>query len=634
MSKFLLIVTCAISFSSIAGDTKYPVSDIPEEMTRGMYAVIRDKEVRFEINSINSSTLYYRIAITILNSNAKSSANEVIWYDKLRTIKSFRAVSYDAAGHVIKKLRQNEIRDQSAYDGFSLFSDGRLKIADLSQGTYPYTVEFEYEIEQKLLYSIPDFYLYTDDEISVQKSTYSIVYPVGLKPRVKLFKIDEPKIEAVEDKLAMAWRFENIRPEKFEKMGPDFQKVGPNILAAPVDFEFGGYAGKMDTWENFGKWQAKLNEGRDVLTDATKGLVRQLTRDVKTPEEKARVLYEYLQNKTRYVSIQLGIGGLQPFEAKVVDQTGYGDCKALSNYMVALLKEAGIKSYYTTIMAGKDADEVVTSFPSDQSNHIIVAIPSKNDTLWLECTSQTNPFGYLGSFTGDRYGLMITEEGGKLVRTVSYPAEQNLEIRSANVSVQINGDAIAKIRTTYSGLQYENDGLSFVLDNSYDDQKKWIQEKTKIPSFDINSFSMENMKGKVPSASVTLDLTMRRYASVSGKRIFLAPNLMNRSTFIPEKLEKRKTNIVLKTPTIDIDSIHYTLPEGIYPELIPEPVEIQSRFGEYQASYKVDDKGLLYIRRLKMNKGEWSAESYSELIDFFKAISKSDNSKLVFLSKT
>jgi hypothetical protein len=155
MAKFLFFVTCAISFSSIAGDPKYPVSDLPEEMTRGMYAVIRDKEVRFEINSVSSSTLYYRIAITILNSNAKSSASEVIWYDKLRTVKSFKAVSYDAAGNVIKKLKQNEIRDQSAYDGYSLFSDGRLKIADLSQGTYPYTVEFEYEIEQKtsLFYS-------------------------------------------------------------------------------------------------------------------------------------------------------------------------------------------------------------------------------------------------------------------------------------------------------------------------------------------------------------------------------------------------------------------------------------------------------------------------------------------------
>ena len=70
--------------------------------------------------------------------------------------------------------------------------------------------------------------------------------------------------------------------------------------------------------------------------------------------------------------------------------------------MVAMLKEAGIKGYYTIIMAGKNAPEVIPDFPNDQFNHIIVAVPNNRDTLWLECTSQTNPFGYLGHFTGDR----------------------------------------------------------------------------------------------------------------------------------------------------------------------------------------------------------------------------------------
>ena len=636
MKRLLILIGTIVSFSSAAKDEpKYPVTGISEEMKKGMYAVIRDHELKFELNAINSSTKYYRMAITILNPKAKNYASLIVGYDKFSTIRFFKGTVYDAAGGVIKKLKQSDVYDQSAYDGVSLFSDARLKKADLSQGTYPYTVEFEYEISYKRLYDIPDFSLYHDDEISIQRQKYSIIYPQELTPRYKLFKVEEPKRIMLENKKeAMEWVFENTLPEKFEKMGPDPQYVIPNIKAAPVDFEFGGYAGKMDTWENFAKWQADLNRGRDVLSEETKQTIRELTKNATTTEEKTRILYEYLQSKTRYVGIQLGIGGLQPFEAKTVEETGYGDCKALSNYTVALLKEAGIKAYYTTIMGGDYAPAVDANFPSDQSNHIIVGVPNQKDTIWLECTSQTNPFGYLGNFTGDRYGLMITENGGKLVRTPTYTAEQNSQSRTADVFIEMTGDAKAIVKTIYQGLQYENGNLNFILDNQFDDQKKWVQSNTQIPSFDINSFSIKSVKNRIPEAIVTLDLTLKRYASVSGKRIFITANLMNRSTFIPEKAENRKTSIVRRMAYIDSDTIHYHFPDGLYPEFLPESVNLKSRFGEYEVRYKMDDKGLTYIRRIRMNKGEFPPDSYQELIDFYKSISKADNTKIVFMSKT
>ena len=183
-------------------------------------------------------------------------------------------------------------------------------------------------------------------------------------------------------------------------------------------------------------------------------------------------------------------------------------------------------------------------------------------------------------------------------------------------------------------MQYENDNLHFTLNNQYDDQKKWIQETTDIPSFDINSFSISDHKSKIPSAIVKLDLSLKRYATVSGKRIFITPNLMNRSTYVPEKVEVRKTNVVRTTTYTDLDTIRYHLPEGIYPEFIPQPAKINSRFGEYEALYKLDQGSLLYIRRVKMNKGVFPPESYQELVDFYRGIMKSDQTKLVFMSKT
>ena len=145
---------------------------------------------------------------------------------------------------------------------------------------------------------------------------------------------------------------------------------------------------------------------------------------------------------------------------------------------------------------------------------------------------------------------------------------------------------------------------------------------------------MRNKKDKVPSAVVTVDLNLKRFATVSGKRIFMTPNLMNRSTTLPEKLESRKTNVVTRSAYVHMDTINYTLPEGIYPEYLPAPVNLRTRFGEYEASYLLDQGKLIYVRKLKMNKGEFPAESYNELVEFYRSLSKADNAKMVFLSKT
>lgn len=635
MGKLVAFLILGTISSVLGADPKYNVNAIPADLKEGMYAVIRESESDFYINDRSHAAHHVRLVITILNSKAKQYASLYVGYDKLTKIESLKAAVYDADGNAIKKLKQNDFLDQSYISGFSLYEDDRVKHVDLAQTSYPYTVEFEYVVAKRYLYSLPGFELYDDDEITTQKAKYSITYPKELKPRYKLYKIGEPKASIEADKReSLTWTFENIKPSKFEKFSPDIDKVVPNIKAAPLDFEFEGYVGNMKTWEDFGRWQALLNKGRDVLPESTKQKVKDLTKNMKSTEEKAKAVYEYLQNKTRYVSIQLGIGGLQPFEAMVVDQTGYGDCKALSNYTVSLLREVGVKAYYTTIMAGENVPSVTEDFPSDQSNHIIVAVPNNIDTLWLECTSQTNPFGYLGTFTGDRKGLMITENGGKLVHTIRYNADQNFQLQTADVFIQKTGDATANVKTIYSGLQYESGDLNFYLNSQYDDQKKWLQQNIAIPSFDIVKFQMSEKKEKIPSASVTVDLSLRRFATVSGKRIFLTPNLMNRSSYVPEKLETRKTNVVLRTAYTDIDTIRYHLPEGIYPEFMPQPIKLKSRFGEYEAGFTLDQDKLIYIRRIRMNKGEFPPESYNELIEFYRNLSKADNTKMVFLSKT
>ncbi len=623
-----------LSFYSIAAEVKYSVASIPKELKENVNVVVREDHMKFRIIEKNRAIHHVLYVVTILNEKGKDFSGYSVGYDKLTKITDFNGAVYDSEGKQIRKLKSKEINDRASFDGFTLFSDDRIKWIDLSQSTYPYTVEIEYEVEYKFLYYIPSSW-WGRENVSYEHASYELSYPPHLAPRYRLFnsnvrpikKQTEPGIET------LVWIFENIKSISREAFDPQATEVIPHIIAAPTEFEFEGYAGRMDSWEHFGQWILSLNQGRDILPEETKLKVRSITTGLKTNEEKVKALYIYLQEKTRYVGIQLGIGGYQPFEATVVDKNGYGDCKALSNYMVALLKQAGISSNYVLIKAG-DEKSMEIDFPSTQFNHAIVAVPNGKDTIWLECTSQTKPFGYMGNFTGDRFALMITDDGGKVVRTPAYKTEQNKQYRKSHVDLATTGNAKASVATFYSGLQYENDGLDFILTGQHDDQKKWLQENIGIPSFEVSSFSMINVKDKIPSATVKVDLILNRYASVSGKRLFMTPNLMNRSTYIPPQNSTRKNPVVRKNSFIDIDSINYQVPEEIYPEFLPQPVKISNRFGEYEATFQFDQGKLLYIRKLKMVPGKFPAESYSELIEFYKTINKMDNLKIVFLNKT
>jgi hypothetical protein len=634
--KIFFVLFLFYALTSVAKDVpKYPISLIPEELKKDVNVVVREDQVIYRVLAQDKATLHVIGAYTILNANGKSYGEMSIGYDKLTKVTSFKGTVYDALGNLIRRLKSNEIIDQSAFDG-SLFTDDRIKYADLRQPTYPYTVEFEYELDYRFLFFTPPFRPLPGEKISSQKGFFQLIFPKELPIRYELINMNQkPREEKTSEGLqSLTWSFENVLPIKLEPLGPRASEIFPLIRTAPSKFEFEGYQGTMNSWNEFGKWIASLNKDRRALPEPTRAKIKELTNGLKTNDEKVKVLYEYLQSKTRYISIQLGIGGFQPFGASVVDLNGYGDCKALSNYMVAMLDEAGIKSNYTLISAGEDFSPLRSTFPSSQFNHVVVHVPNGADTLWLECTSQTNPFAYMGSFTGGRKALAITDQGAAIVSTPFYSMENNIQSTMAEVNLQLTGNATAKTKTKYAGLQYENDGLDNIIDQSIEDQKKWIQNNTQIPTFDLSSFSMTYDKGRIPSVIVSAELKLNRFASISGKRIFLTPNLSNRSTFIPEKLDARSSPVVQNEAYIDYDTIHYSLPEGIYPEFVPPPVSFSSQFGEYEASFKFNEHGLIYTRKVKIKNGVFAPGSYNELIDFYKNMNKADHTKVVFINKT
>ncbi|MDN5216528.1 DUF3857 domain-containing protein [Fulvivirgaceae bacterium BMA12] len=614
---------------------KYPVSDIPEELFQGANVVIRDFTQDFKVTSIGTSTTRFHFVVTILNENGKRFNTRPVYYDNDTKIHYIKGNLYNANGDLIKRLKKSEIRDQSAISHISIYEDNRVKIAQLGSTSYPYTVEFEYQTSTNGTLFYPTWEPISDRYVSLQKSTFQVTMPADLKLRYKEQNINQPlSREKAGDLSLYKWELKNLLPVKTEPWGLPFSQSNPRVYTAPSAFSMGGYQGDLSSWQSMGKWINQLNSGRDDLPEDIKLKLKEITAGVSSKREKIKKVYQFLQENTRYVSIQLGIGGWQPFKASFVADKGYGDCKALTNYTMAMLNSLDIKSHYTLVKAGKNAANIDPDFPSSRFNHAFLCVPVLEDTIWLECTSQTNPFGYLGTFTSDRDVLVITEEGGKIVRTPVYRQHKNQQITRADIHLDKEGNATVEADIAYTGLQYENDDLYYYLHQGHETQKKWLYENLDISGARIDKFQLDASGDHVPRGKKSLSLTVPKYASVNGKRIFLKPNMMNKIGDYPASVENRKSDVYIKTGSIDFDTLTYYLPEGYHAEFEPAATKHQSSFGEYTSEIKVEEDKVTFIRSLKIKRGTYPPESYQEFRDFLKKIVKSDQARIVFVTAT
>jgi hypothetical protein len=327
----------------------------------------------------------------------------------------------------------------------------------------------------------------------------------------------------------------------------------------------------------------------------------------------------------------LGIGGAKPFDASIVDKYGYGDCKALVNYTKALLEHLGIESYYTLVKSRKYANDVFTDEVFDQFNHIILCVPDKTDTVWLECTSQMIPFGFLGDFTDNRHVLLITPEGGKIVKTPTYGKEHNKQCRKAEITLGVEGNAEGTVNTSFSGLQYDDNVKIIYI--TPQEQKELLYKEIDIPSFTIKDFKLEEKKDIIPWLYEHVNLNISKCATAMGNRLLFPANLMEKTGAISSVMKERKTRLRLRYAYIDKDSIIYHLPKGYNIEFMPPPSEVKSDFGVYSSStfQGSDKKSIVYIRTLSMNSGFFPPEKYKDYIAFRKEISKQDNAKITLI---
>lgn len=621
----LAILLCSATIYAQKG---YSIASINKELMEYSNSILIDELVEIDVTDINKMKTKTHRVTAVLNKMGDGDTHLYEFYDDNSRVKDVEVWIYDAFGKELEHFKRKDFGDVSI-TGTNMYSDNRMVGLNYTPTTYPYIVVYDSETENGDSAFISPWRPLGGYAESTQKSILKLKYDPTNKPKYRSKNLEGFDISISETPNEITFSANNLKAVRYEEQSPSISEILPNITIALDAFKLKGTLGSGKDWQQFGSWMDKsLLSDVGQLPEGTLARVKSLVANETTNEGKARKIYQYVQDKVRYISIQVGIGGWKPMPASDVDKLSYGDCKALTNYTKALLDAVGVPSYYTVLYGDTSERNIISDFASIQGNHIILGVPAGDEITWLECTSQDTPYGFIGDFTDDRDVLLITPEGGKIAHTKIYGTEENKQINDSKVKVDDKGTVTASFESISTGLQY--DGKYLLPKQKQDDIDQYYKDRwSYINGFSLNNFEFSNDREKIIFTEKA-SLSLPNYANPVGADYLFCVNIFNQNQYIPPRIENRKQKLYIGSGFIDVDTVEVELPDNFVVEALPENSVLETKFGKYEISFtQTAVNKLTYNRKLRINKGEYPPEEYENYRDFLRSITRLDKTKVL-----
>jgi len=628
--KNILFSICLLIATKSFSQNIYDASTIPASLKENAHSVKREEKITFEVKDIDYAKLTVHEVFTVLDAEDQDVLFFMQASDEFRKLEDAEIKVFDAYGKEINKYKMKEMKSIATGDG--LVVDGKVVFFQVAAPTYPITVEYNYEKKFKGTLNYPDYRIQKPEQ-SVESSVYTVSVPLDLDLKFKPQHTQiSPSISNTTKYKTYSWEVKNLPSIPYEEGSVSYESSYPAILLSPNKFSMDGNEGDLSSWKNFGQWYSDLSKGSLNLPEETKGLLKNMVKDAKTDDEKIKILYDYLQNNYRYVSIQLGIGGYKPFDASFVDKKKYGDCKALTNYMEAMLDAVGIESYPALINAEYNRQPVDRNFPHNSFNHVILCVPDHKDTTWLECTSTATEPGVLGSFTENRNALLITPNGGVLVATPKSKASENTFSMNSKVKLKEDGSGESEGIMETRG-EYKEQIIHYVLNEKKDDQKEFLV--TKLGFLQPDEFDLITDR-KNTSAKTSFKLLIEKVPEfTAGSKMFLNPRIYKIWSSSLPTTEKRTKSFYFPFPFTKTDTTVYELPENYTVDNMPKGKDLKFEYGLFKTNYVYDEKAntITSIAFLQLSQNVIPPEKFEEAKRFFSNVIEEYTEKIVVKMK-
>ena len=548
--------------------------------------------------------------------------------------------------------KEYEVKDkdaiESAYlgvDGGALISDLKIKLLRIPAPDPGNIIGYEYEIEENpfVLESEWSF----QEEAPARESHYSLQLPSGWEFRSTFLNYPDVKPTQAGSN-QWQWIITSIKGVRKEEQMPPMRGLLGHMTLSFL-FPGGGGVKAFTNWQQMGSWYQHLTTGRRDATPELKQKVAALTAGISSPVEKMRVLSRFVQDNIRYVAIELGIGGVQPHPAAEIFSHAYGDCKDKATILSSMLHEIGVDSYYVVINNERGSVSSQTPASIGDFNHVILAIklpdglsdpslvaithhPSLGALLFFDPTNELTPFGQIGGYLQENYGLLVLPDGGELVQLPKQPPAMNGVNRSAKLLLDPTGTLTGEVEEFRVGDRAWDARWRLRNVGNDKDRIKPIESLLagSLPSFQITKAAILNFTQTSQPFGFRYSFAAQNYAKNAGGLLLVRPRVLGvKAESLLETKEPRQFPIEFEGPVRDTDTFEITIPAGYVVDDLPPPVDADFGFASYHS--KTESKGnvLEYTRTFEVKELSVPVSKADELKKFYRIIASDERNTAV-----
>ncbi len=393
-------------------------------------------------------------------------------------------------------------------------------------------------------------------------------------------------------------------------------------------------------WGKISKLFYDISKGSMKPNDEIKAATAQAIAGASTDEEKLHKIFDYVKDNVRNLSYAENLSdddkkraenvksAADAFKAKMA----FGS--AIDFLFGSMARAAGFDARIA--LSGDRSEQIFNRQIANVGlmlNSSSVAVKVGNDWHFFSPASMFSTFGML-TWREEGQAAIVTDPKDLIWKVIPLSdSKVSMEKRTGKFNLLADGTLVGEGRIEFSG-------------HAGEEQKRWHREDTMqvresefrallkkmiLGNVEFESLTVENTKDTSKTLAVNFKIRVPGYAATTGKRIFLQPNVFERSSKPRFTASKRKYDIYFSYPFAEQDDITIELPNGYTLESPDAPAPIRDPQGisshETEIRVSTDKKTLIYRRNFSFGNGgfvRFPVAAYEPLKNLFDAFNKAD----------